>query len=421
MKKMKSRKIWILWIAIFLLASGLVSCQEAEPPPEPATIVFGIFPWERDHFEPLIEGFKEVHPEITIELEDLTITQNFNVSDYPNVDVFEVDLNFFFQNQIDEAMLDLSPLIEQDKSFDISDFYPGTVDLFSRGGQIWALPSGINPYVLYYNKDLFDSNGLDYPTGAWTWDDLLTAAMVIQDDSSDTYGFGVPEQVLILHAFILMSQHGGQLFDDLSNPTKLTYNHPLNVEALEWFGNLYHLHKVAPTIDQANDAFGFGDQALLRGVLQGKIGMWPGYFSERGGITWPTAWDNFSWGMAVLPGDVNTGTSGFGSGFGIASSSQSPLAAWEWVVYLTEQVPMLNMPARRSLAESREYEALMGNPEIASAARNSAENIALINPDMVAQFGSDLQYIDQVIEDIVSGDATAAEALDWAQSQVDGR
>ena len=418
MQTSRLRRALMMCTAMCVLALGLASCQEAELPPEPATITFGLYPYEQDYYEPLIEEFKEVHPEITIELEDLPITQIFDANDYPNVDVFGVDLNFFFQNQVDEVLLDLAPLIEQDESFDISDFYPGAVDLFSRGNQMWALPAGINPYVMYYNKDLFDLNGIDYPTSEWNWDDLLTASMVIKDDINDTYGFGVPDQNLILHSFILMSQHGGQLFDDLNNPAKFTFNHPLNIEAMEWFGNLYHLHNVSPTTKQANAAFGFGDQALLRGVLQGKIGMWPGYYSERGGITWPSNWDNLSWGMVALPGDVNAGTSGFGAGFGIASGSQSPLAAWEWVVFLTEQVPMLNMPARRSLAESSEYEVLMGNPEIASVARNAAENIVLIGSDVV-QFGNDLQYFNQAIEDIISGDATAEEALNLAQSQIE--
>ena len=83
MQKSRLRIIWIMSITTCLLTLGMVSCQEAEPPPEPATIVFGLYPWERDHFEPLIEEFKEVHPEITIELEDLPITQDFNVNDYP--------------------------------------------------------------------------------------------------------------------------------------------------------------------------------------------------------------------------------------------------------------------------------------------------------------------------------------------------
>ena len=94
------------------------------------------------------------------------------------------------------------------------------------------------------------------------------------------------------------------------------------------------------------------------------------------------------------------------------------LAAWKWLVYLTEQVPMFDMPARRSLAESQDFTADVGD-EVASAARRSAENVTLISPNMV-QLGEDLQYFHQVVLDIVSGDATAQEALDWAQSQIDG-
>lgn len=407
------------WVGLLILfALGMAGCQSPEPPPEPVTITLGLYEYQIDYFEPRIEEFQQLHPEITVEFRELPNFQGFNVSDYPEIDVYGVDLSFFLQNQVDEILLDLSPLIEQDQSFDLTDFYPGTLELFSSNNRVYALPSGIDSFVLYYNKDLFDLNGLDYPTNEWNWNDMLTAALVIQDDNSDTFGYGVPETHFDLNALILMSQHGGQLFDDLENPTQVIYNHPLNVEAMQWFGNLYHLHYVAPTIEQANELFGFGDQAILRGVLQGKIGIWPGYFSERGGETWPSDWQNLSWGVVAMPRDLHAVTSGFGSGYAITAGSPYPEAAWEFLTFLSEQPPFFLSPARRSIAESKEYVA-NENEEIAAAARRSAENITLISTDLV-QFGEDLQYITPMVADIVSGEATAQEALDWAQAQVDG-
>ena len=146
--------------------------------------------------------------------------------------------------------------------------------------------------------------------------------------------------------------------------------------------------------------------------------MWPGYFSERGGIGWPTDWENLSWGMVTLPEDVNAVTSGYGTGYAIASGSQNPEAAWKWLVFLSEQVPQFAMPARRSLAESKDFETRFGQ-DVAATARASAENIALVNPNMV-QFGDDLQYFHQAVIDIISGEATARDALDWAQTQIEG-
>ena len=216
---------------------------------------------------------------------------------------------------------------------------------------------------------------------------------------------------------ILMHQHGGQLFDDMDNPSMVTYNHPLNVEAMQWFQDLYHLYDAAPSPEQASRYFSYGNQTMFRGVLQGDIGMWPGNFSDRGGVTWPVQWDNLSWGIVALPGDVTAVTSGLGTGYAIADGTQNPDAAWLWLVFLSEQIPQTLIPARRSLAESKDFQERVGT-EAAEAALKSIQNVTLISPDLL-QFGNSLDYFSQAIRDIVEGTASAQEALDWAQEQAD--
>ena len=71
------------------------------------------------------------------------------------------------------------------------------------------------------------------------------------------------------------------------------------------------------------------------------------------------------------------------------------------------------------MAESDDFEARVGR-EIADAARQSAENVALVSPRLV-EFGDDLQYLHQVILDVVAGEATANDALNWAQDQLESQ
>ena len=108
----------------------------------------------------------------------------------------------------------------------------------------------------------------------------------------------------------------------------------------------------------------------------GDIGMWPGNFSERGGITWAADWQNLDWGMVALPGDVNAATSGFGNGFAISAEAEKPEAAWKWVVFLSEQIPQFLIPARQSLTNSRDFKNQLGE-EAAAAALDSMENVGL--------------------------------------------
>ena len=406
------RIIWV--VTIFLgTAISVSGCQEDQPPLEPTMITFIHQAFEAEYYEPLVEKFMEEYPEITVELS--TAIGN-DPDDYAQSDVIGVDLYNFIQLQPHNVFLDMSPLIEQDKNFSFSDFYPGTVELFSENEKIWALPSGIDTFVLYYNKNLFDQNGFGYPTNDWTWDDLLAVASGIREEP-DTFGYGVPDPYLELNAMILIHQHGGQLFDDMDNPLGITYNDPLNVEAMQWFQDLYYLYDVAPTPEQASRSFGYGNQGIFRGVLQGDIGMWPGNFSDRGGVTWPVSWDNLSWGMVALPGDVSASTSGLGTGFAISARTENPEAAWLWLTFLTEQIPQTLIPARRSLAESKEFQDQIGM-EAADAAAKSIQNVTLISPDLF-QYGNSLEYFSEAINDILDGSVSAREALDWAQDQVE--
>jgi ABC-type glycerol-3-phosphate transport system substrate-binding protein len=406
------RNTWMVAV-IFGFVISISSCQEIPPTIEPATITFVHQANESEYYEPLVEEFMERYPEVVVELS--TAFGN-NPEDYAQADVLGVDLFRYIQFRSQDVFLDLSPLVEQDNSFRFSDFYPGTVELFSENEKIWALPSGIDTFVLYYNKNLFDQNGFGYPTNDWTWDDLLAVASGIRKEP-DTFGYGVPDPYLELYAMILIHQHGGQLFDDMDNPSGITYNQPLNVEAIQWFQDLYHLYDVAPTPEQASRSFGYGNQAIFRGVLQGDIGMWPGNFSDRGGITWPVSWDNISWGMVALPGDVSASTSGLGTGYAISARTENPEAAWLWLTFLTEQIPQALIPARRSLAESEEFQDQIG-AEAASAAAKSIQHVTLISPDLF-QFGNSLEYFSEAVNDIVDGTASAQEALDWAQDQVE--
>ena len=84
-KLMKIR--WPFLLIILLISVGLVSCQEPVPPPEPVTITFGYFQYDREYYEPLIEEFQKEHPEITVEIQDLPFIQGYNINDYPDLDV----------------------------------------------------------------------------------------------------------------------------------------------------------------------------------------------------------------------------------------------------------------------------------------------------------------------------------------------
>ena len=75
--------------------------------------------------------------------------------------------------------------------------------------------------LLFYNKDLFDQAGIDYPTKDWTWDDAMTAAKAIRALGEDTWGLYSPIQ---FYEFYKKAAQNGdcQFFND--DMTELTIN-----------------------------------------------------------------------------------------------------------------------------------------------------------------------------------------------------
>ena len=55
---------------------------------------------------------------------------------------------------------------------------------------VWAIPyGGALGKVLMFRKDLFDENGISYPTTKWTWADMFAAAKKITNPMRGIYGF----------------------------------------------------------------------------------------------------------------------------------------------------------------------------------------------------------------------------------------
>ncbi len=65
------------------------------------------------------------------------------------------------------AWLDLAPYIEE-YEYNLDDFNPALIEFYQLGpqGQV-GLPFAVYPSALWYNKDLFDEAGLEYPPHEW--------------------------------------------------------------------------------------------------------------------------------------------------------------------------------------------------------------------------------------------------------------
>jgi multiple sugar transport system substrate-binding protein len=404
------------WVVLCIIAFLLAGCARSTPTPEPVTIAFAHPEVDSGRYEELVETFNTQHPYITVELlpRDWNMLDNLGAGD---VDVFVTEPFALLALQADGQVLNLDPFIERDEAFNLADFYGGTIDLLQIEGRLWAVPGGVDVLVMYYNQDLFDQRNYPYPEVGWTWDDFLNAALAINDPNAGIYGYattGPMNSLTYFDAALFVYQHGGRLIDDLDNPTRIIFDDPLTIDAMDWYARLYHEHDVAPTQQDVREAYGGNQYAIFDGLRRGNIGMWVGWFSDRGGFTWPVEW-LMNWGIATLPQDQALITQAEVEGLAIYSQTEHPDACWEWILFLTQQSPYRLMPARKSLAESSTYEEFVGEGP-ATTLQASMENAVLISPRLAA-FEDVLSLFAQAAHMIVEEEFPASEAMNWAQQQ----
>jgi multiple sugar transport system substrate-binding protein len=79
----------------------------------------------------------------------------------------------------------------------MTDDFIDAVDTLSSGlGGTYGLPWCAATEIMYYNKDMFDAAGIDYPTNDWSYDDFKAAAEALtqknDDGSTEVYGMDLP-------------------------------------------------------------------------------------------------------------------------------------------------------------------------------------------------------------------------------------
>ncbi len=142
-------------------------------------------------FRAMADAFEQQHPNVTITIELTPVSEYWTKlqtavqgSDAP--DVFwmnHLNLRLYADNGI------IAPLDDAIAAQGIDmPVYPDTAGLYNYGGAQYGLPQDLDVIGMWFNKDLFDAAGLDYPTADWTWTDVQSAAAALTDAENGVYG-----------------------------------------------------------------------------------------------------------------------------------------------------------------------------------------------------------------------------------------
>ncbi len=126
-------------------------------------------------------------------------------------------------------LLELSPLINSDATFDINSFYPSIWNATQWDGGTWGLPVSADLLMFDYLPSAFNAAGLPYPDSSWTLDDIANAArtLSVRDASGAiiTPGFWVASEAAFFRALLGHGFYDGSILPnpvDLSDPSLAT-------------------------------------------------------------------------------------------------------------------------------------------------------------------------------------------------------
>lgn len=364
----------LVFCSVFLFSSG---CSNSSGPDDGKTVIKVAFwgsPDEINIITNSIASWQEEHPDIKVRFEHTPYGGYVSkiltrIAGGAAPDIICTEVNYFVSFASKGVLANLTPFINADTSFNKKSFFPEVLDRFTVGKSIYAIPRDTAPFAcVFYNKDLFDEAGLEYPADNWTWDDMLDKAQKLtkQENGRTTqYGFYGWAWKNFIYG------NGGQLVDDVKNPTKLLLDSPKSKEGLQFYIDLINKHKVMPTPVALSNS-GMGVDTMFS---TGKLAMFLSGVWETPGLRRR----DFRWDVAMFPKNSKN-VRGFGtggSGYSILESSKNKEVAWEVVKALTGAQGQKEL-ARRGLAQPALIDVAKG-PDWAGDVASKPVNKGMLN------------------------------------------
>jgi multiple sugar transport system substrate-binding protein len=340
-----SRRRFLHLAAIGLAGAALSACQPvpaastpdvSQPSSEAIQLVYQ--DWRTDWFPPMVQSvmadFNETHPDIRVfytpDPENVAQVMLEEMARGTAPDVFQGCCDFFPIWAQRGGTLNLSSYVESDLEQDtIDNWSPAQYQaFFLADGHQFGLPKYHGGLALYYNRDLFDEVGVDYPTDEWNHDDYLDAMTLLtkdRDGDGRTDLWGSMVDIAWERIQVHVNGWGGHLIDP-QDPTLCRMADTEALAAMEWIrARMWDDRVMASFLDVQN-------METRQAFIAGRVAM-----VEDGSWALKDILANapFRIGVAPFPaGPVRRVTLASTDGFGIYARTRHPEAAWELLKFL---------------------------------------------------------------------------------------
>lgn len=363
--------------------------------------------------EAMVAAFETANPTIKVNLESAPYGDYFTelqtrvaAGDAP--DVYELNYENFVTFASKDVLLDVSDRLAADPELTAA-IYPNALQAFEWEGVQFGLPASFSNVLLFYNQDLFDAAGVEYPTADWIWEDELAAAEALTDADAGIWGMNAP--VAYNEFYKTAAQNGCSIVDAEGN---VTIDQPACVEAVNFMVDPVSTLHVQPS---EADLSGISDTDLFVGgqIAMITTGIWmiPA-FSEAG----------FNWDIALEPGNTTKAHHFFSNAVVIAADTEKADAAWAWQSFLSgsAEAASLRIEANWELPPSTD-QALLDTwlaqtpPESRDVVFEALET--LITPPAFTNQARVQDEINILLQQVLAGELTAEDAMAQAKVNIE--
>jgi multiple sugar transport system substrate-binding protein len=279
-----------------------------------------------------VAAFNEQNPDVNVEIVDIAssdYTQKLSImlNGGSELDTFFVKDADTTKSLYDKGQIEvLNSYIEKD-NFDISEYNGLTKNFTFDEGNLVGLPTRSDWYVVYYNKDIFDAAGLEYPSNDWTWTEFEATAKKLTTGTGPNKTYGA-----LLHTWQAMVINWGVQDGE----------HTIMDSDYSFIKPYYSMALRMQNVDKSIMDYGTlktGGIHYSSPFLTGKVGMLPmgTWFITTVLDKIAIGESTINWGVATLPHAENVPqgyTVGAATPVCINKSSSKKDAAWRLVKFL---------------------------------------------------------------------------------------
>lgn len=427
---MKKRLLSALLAAVMVLSLAACGSSNEEPADDAQTsdgelsgeITF--VAWGSDNElacdQKAVEKFMELHPGTTVTFEALnddyatTVETRFLGGESPDV-IYGHPQTLL--SWIQEGML--MPITDvydsHEELWDEEVFFTNLYDSYLYDGEYYAIPVGADTTVLFYNKDILDAAGVEYPTKDTTWEEFadMCNKVTVRDEEGIPSVLGIGS--ITGQWMNILYSMGGKVLDNMNNPTEVVFESPEALEMLTWINDNYKAEGgFTPSENDATylqGGFGGGEEAF--------------YMSGVYDIVWMCDIEDFAWDIAPIPESMEEeGDTGvLYCGYAVSAQTENEALAKEFAYFMSTYDAQMIMSEsglitslRKDVAYSDEVLKVEGAPEN-HALRVDNLPYAQNTQGQCLCWWEMTTVIDNSIYQMVNGELTPEEAMTQIQTE----